>query len=134
MDIIEKYEAWAAELDERRKSVVKSRAQMRVLMVLGLICFPIGLLVWGFWYGLGALFFFASLFAAGTYIASMYEWDYIRKAEGTRAELARLRSEVANGRTLDEAARAGDLRPTDPDTWQGARVPRNLIWGMRGRW
>jgi hypothetical protein len=133
MDIIEKYEAWAHELEERRKSVVKSKQQMRVLLLLGLIAFPFGLLLWGFWYGLAALFLFASLFASGTYIASMYEWDYVRKKEGTRAELARLRSEVAKGLTLQEAARAGDLRPPDPDTWRGARVPRKLLWGMRGR-
>ena len=134
MDIVEKYEAWAHELEDRRKAVVTSKQQMRVLLLLGLIAFPIGLLLWGFWYGLAGLFLFGSLFASGTYIASMYEWDYIRKQEGTREELARLRSEIAKGRSLDEAARAGDLRPADPDTWQGARVPRNLIWGNRGRW
>ena len=134
MDIIEKYEDWAVELEHRRKSVVKSKHQMRGLLLVGLVSFPIGLVGWGFWYGLGALFLFASLFASGTYIASMYEWDYIRKAEGTRDELVRLRSEVAKGHTLEVAARAGELRPPDPDNWQGARVPRNLLWGMRGRW
>jgi hypothetical protein len=133
MNIIEKYEAWESELEERRKSVIRSRKQMRVLLLLGLIAFPIGLILWGFWFGLGGLFLFASLFASGTYIASMYEWDYIRKAESTRVELARLRSEVASGRTPEEAARAGDLRPADPDAWQGVRVPRKLLWGMRGR-
>jgi hypothetical protein len=133
MDVIGKYEAWQRELGERRKAVVESRKQMRVLLVLAVLAFPVGYFGWGFWYGMAGLFLFASFFATGTYIASMYEWDYIRKSDGTRAELARLRSEVAQGRSAEEAARAGDLRPPDPDNWKGARVPRKLLWGMRGR-
>ena len=127
-DAIHKYEEWTRELERRRLGLIASRKHLRWLLVACAAATAVTL-HWGAFAALCMAGFWLTLFATGLYIASMYDWDYLRQIQAAEDELAKLRD--GTGDAMSQHV-PGDVTPP-PDAFRDRRITRKLTWGFRDR-
>jgi hypothetical protein len=90
-DQLAKYEAWTAELKERRERIIRQRSGYIRILTGILIASSVGFF-WGRWVGIGTVFSGLLVFGYGWLTVMGLEWDCINEIESMRRGTELLRS------------------------------------------
>ena len=89
-EMIEKYEAWIARLQQNVAAMERQRRTFRIMFFGAVVLSALGFL-WGTWLGVATFLTGIMVCGAGLYITMTREWEYEREIERTRGEVQRLR-------------------------------------------
>jgi hypothetical protein len=92
-DAVEKYEAWAGEIQKQLATFAKLRRDVRFFPLFALLTAPFGLF-WAPWLGVAVALVWLTLWGTTLYITTMRTWQYENELALTRAELSRLQGRV----------------------------------------
>jgi hypothetical protein len=90
-DQLAKYEAWTAELEQRRERIIRERSGYIRILTGILIASNVGFF-WGWWVGVGTLVTGLLIFGYGWLTVMGLEWDCINEIESMRRGTELLRN------------------------------------------